>query len=96
MQFPPPREARAAACGDNECLHCGTQGGVRMTAAQFEMIDASEAEELLRARFEALAEWGCPLGDALIIATHVEVDIVQAVDLVRRGCPSDLVLPILA
>jgi hypothetical protein len=67
-----------------------------MTAAQFELIDSSEAEALLLARFEALAEWGCPLGDALIIATHVEVDIADAVALVRKGCPSDLVLPILA
>jgi hypothetical protein len=67
-----------------------------MTAAQFELIGATEAEELLRARFEALAEWGCPLGDALIIATHVEVDIVDAVSLLRHGCPARLVLPILS
>jgi hypothetical protein len=67
-----------------------------MTAAQFELIGASAAEELLRARFEALAQWGCPLGDALIIATHVEVDIVDAVALLRNGCPSELVLPILS
>jgi hypothetical protein len=67
-----------------------------MTAAQFELIGATAAEELLRARFEALAQWGCPLGDALIIATHVEVDIVDAIALLRRGCPSDLVLPILS
>jgi hypothetical protein len=67
-----------------------------MTAAQFELIGASAAEELLRARFEALAQWGCPLGDALIIATHVEVDIGDAVALLRNGCPSELVLPILS
>jgi len=66
-----------------------------MTAAQFELIGASAAEELLRARFDALAEWGCPLGDALVIATHVEVDIVDAISLLRHGCPADLVLPIL-
>lgn len=67
-----------------------------MTAAQFELIGATAAEELLRARFEALATWGCPLGDALIIATHVEVDIVDAIALLRHGCPADLVLPILS
>ncbi len=66
-----------------------------MTAAQFELIGASAAEELLKARFEALAEWGCPLGEALLIATHVEVDIVDAVSLLRHGCPAGLVLPIL-
>ena len=64
-----------------------------MTAAQFELLEPASAEELLRARFEALAEWGCPLGDALVIASHVEVDIVDAVDLLHRGCPADLVLP---
>lgn len=67
-----------------------------MTAAQFELLEPSSAEELLRARFEALAEWGCPLADALVIASHVEVDIVDAVDLLLRGCPPDLVLPTLA
>ena len=67
-----------------------------MTAAQFELLEASSAEELLRVRFEALAEWGCPLADALVIASHVEVDIVDAVDLLLRGCPPDLVLPTLA
>jgi hypothetical protein len=66
-----------------------------MTAAQFELIGATAAEELLRARFEALAEWGCPLGDALLIAARVDVDIVEAVELLRNGCPADLVLPIL-
>ena len=66
-----------------------------MTAAQFDLIGPTAAEELLRARFEALAEWGCPLGDALLIATHVEIDIVDAISLLRHGCPADLVLPIL-
>ena len=63
-----------------------------MTAAQFELLEPASAEELLRARFETLAEWGCPLGDALVIASHVEVDILAAVGLLDRGCPSDLVL----
>ena len=66
-----------------------------MTAAQFELLEPAWAEELLRARFEALAEC-CPLGDALVIASHVEVDIVDAIDLLHRGCPPDLVLPTLA
>jgi hypothetical protein len=66
-----------------------------MTAAQFELIGLSAAEELLRARFEALAEWGCPLENALVIAGHVEVDIAAAVSLLRSGCPAELLLPIL-
>jgi hypothetical protein len=67
-----------------------------MTAAQFELLEPASAEELLRARFEALAECGCPLGDALVIASHVEVDILDAVGLIGRGCPPDLVLMSLA
>jgi len=51
---------------------------------------------LVRARFEALAEWGVPLADARAIAQDVDVDIVEVVRLVRQGCPSELVLSILA
>jgi hypothetical protein len=50
---------------------------------------------LVRARFEALAEWGIPLADAAEIARAVAVDIDEVVGLLRRGCPSDLVLDIL-
>jgi hypothetical protein len=66
-----------------------------MTAAQFELLGPSAAEELLRARFEVLAEWGCPLNEALVIATHVGIDVAEAVSLLQRGCPADLVLSIL-
>jgi hypothetical protein len=50
---------------------------------------------LVRARFEALAEWGIPLFSAHAIAQAVTVDIVDAVGLLREGCPADLVLSIL-
>jgi hypothetical protein len=71
-----------------------------MTAAQLQTLEAAKAESELRsrlvqARYEALAEWGIPLDDALAIADAVQVDILEAVDLLRDGCPSYLVLPIL-
>ena len=66
-----------------------------MTAAQFQTLEPASADELLRARFEALAEWGIPLADAHAIAHSVDVDVVEAVGLLRRGCPAALVLPIL-
>lgn len=71
-----------------------------MTAAQLRTLDPVSTDELLRARFvrarfEALAEWGIPLADARAIARDVTVDIVEVVGLLRHGCPSDLVLPIL-
>ena len=53
-------------------------------------------ERLVQARFEALAEWGVELADARAIALEVSVDIVEVVELLQNGCPSDLVLSILA
>jgi hypothetical protein len=72
-----------------------------MTAAQIETLAPVSADELLRARvvrarFEALAEWGITLADARAIAADLSVDIVEAVELLRDGCPAALVRPILA
>ncbi len=50
----------------------------------------------VRARFEALAEWDIPTGDAIAIADATHVDIMEAVRLIRHGCPADIVLGILA
>ena len=66
-----------------------------MTAAQFQTLEQGSADEMLRARFEALAEWGIPLADARAIAHCVNVDVAEAIGLLRRGCPTGLVLPIL-
>ena len=46
---------------DSDLHSCGeSKEDHGMTAAQFEMLEASEAEELLRARFESLTWHGCP------------------------------------
>jgi hypothetical protein len=66
-----------------------------MTAAQFEMIGETEAEAILRWRFDELVRAGFDIGSALLLASHVEVDLHGATDLVRRGCPSDTALRIL-
>jgi hypothetical protein len=70
-----------------------------MNAAQLQTNEPAAAEDLhttlVRARFEALAEWGIPLFSAHAIAQAVTVDIVDAVGLLREGCPADLVLSIL-
>lgn len=52
--------------------------------------------DFVRARFEALAEWGVPTCDAIAIAGSTDIDIVAAVRLIRHGCPPDLVLGILS
>lgn len=66
-----------------------------MTAAQFELMDETEAEAILSWRFEELVRAGYDSGSALILASHVEVDLRHAENLVRRGCPPDTALRIL-
>jgi hypothetical protein len=66
------------------------------TALATETQDEVLRTRLVRARFEALAEWGVPLEDARAIAQEIDVDIVEVVGLLRDGCPPSLVLAILA
>ena len=66
-----------------------------MTAAQFELIDETEVEAILRWRFEELVRAGYDIGSALVLASHVEVDLHQASALPRRGCPPETALRIL-
>jgi hypothetical protein len=66
-----------------------------MTAAQFELIDDTEAEAILRWRFDELVRAGYDVGSALMLASHVEIDLHAASALVRRGCPTDTALRIL-
>jgi hypothetical protein len=66
-----------------------------MTAAQFELIDETEAEAILRWRFDELLRAGYDVGSALLLSSHVEVDLHVASGLVRRGCPSETALRIL-
>jgi len=66
-----------------------------MTAAQFELIDETEAEAILRWRFDELVRAGYDIGSALMLASHVEVDLHDASALLRRGCSSETALRIL-
>jgi hypothetical protein len=66
-----------------------------MTAAQFEIIGEDEVEMILRWRFDELVRAGYDVGTALLLASHVEVDLHSASELVRRGCPADTALRIL-
>ena len=66
-----------------------------VTAAQFELIDETEAEAILRWRFEELVRSGYDIGSALVLASHVEVDLHDASSLTRRGCPPETALRIL-
>ena len=66
-----------------------------MTAAQFEHLGEAEAETVLRWRFEELVRVGYDAGEAMILASHVEIDLHGATDLVTRGCPTATALQIL-
>ena len=66
-----------------------------MTAAQFEGLRVDEAAEVAAWRFDALCRSGYGLDAAAVIAANVEVDLHDAVDLVRRGCPPELATRIL-
>jgi hypothetical protein len=66
-----------------------------MTAAQFELLDANAAEGVLRWRFDELIRAGYDADQALILASHVEVDLHSATDLLRKGCPVATALRIL-
>jgi len=76
-------------------LKAETRGRPAMTAAQFELIDDTEAEAILRWRFDELVRAGYDVGSALMLASHVEIDLHAASALVRRGCPPDTALRIL-
>jgi hypothetical protein len=66
-----------------------------MTAAQFELLDEAQAQQLLSWRFEALTKAGYDASDALVLATRVEIDLHIATDLLKRGCPVSTALRIL-
>ena len=59
-----------------------------MTAAQFELIDETEAEAILRWRFEELVRSGYDIGSALVLASHVEIDLHDASSLDAPRLPS--------
>src|SRR3954454_12269517 len=80
---------------DPSSTHAAKKEERQMTDAQLERLEASEAEELLRARFESLTWHGCPPGNALVIASHLDVELLDAIALLQRGWPPHLVLPVL-
>ena len=70
-------------------------GGRTLTAAEFETLDGREVEGVLRWRLHELIRAGYTCDDALVLTTHVEVDLLLATDLPRRGCPHATAMRIL-
>ena len=65
-----------------------------VNTADVEQREAAE-EEILDWRFEQLLRVGYERRQARVLSRSLEVDLHQAVDLVRRGCPHELALSIL-
>jgi hypothetical protein len=66
-----------------------------MTTATFTALSEHDADEVIRWRFSQLASSGYGIEDAVTLATHLDVDLHRATDLVARGCPPRLALAIL-
>ena len=82
---------------ENECNKAEVQrrGAAAMTAAQFETIGETEVEAILRWRFDVLVRSGYDIASAIVLASHVEIDLHKASALLRQGCPSETALEIL-
>ena len=66
-----------------------------MSATEITLIDQSEIERIERWRAEELERAGYEPRAAGRLAVRHDVDLHAAVDLLERGCPTDLALRIL-
>ena len=63
-----------------------------MSAAELELIFGSEIERIERWRHEELERAGYDAESALVLAASHDVDLHDAVELLKRGCTVDLAL----
>ena len=66
-----------------------------MSAAELELMHASELDRVERWRQEALSRAGYDAESALVLAASHDVDLHDATELLERGCTVDLALQIL-
>jgi hypothetical protein len=65
-----------------------------MPAAHEEIVE-TELERVERWRTRELLRVGLSADDAIALAARLDVDLHEAIGLVERGCPPELVVPIL-
>jgi len=65
-----------------------------VSPAELEQLQESDVE-ILDWRFEQLLRVGYERRQARVLSLRLEVDLHQAVDLVRHGCPPELAVQIL-
>ena len=66
-----------------------------MTAANTNVIAESELDRIVRWRSEELERAGYSPDGAASLAARLEVDLHEAIDLVKGGCPAEVALRIL-
>jgi hypothetical protein len=66
-----------------------------LTAAEFELLDEREAVGIICSRLHELMEGGFELDEALTLAVAPHVDVREATELIRCGCPPETALRIL-
>jgi hypothetical protein len=66
-----------------------------MSAAELETLYVSEMDRIERWRHEELERAGYDSESALVLAASHDVDLHDAVELLKRGCTVDLALQIL-
>jgi len=66
-----------------------------MSAAELQLMHASEIDRVERWRHEALSRAGYDAESALVLAASHDVDLHDAIELLERGCSIDLALQIL-
>lgn len=66
-----------------------------MTAANTNVIIESELDRIVHWRSEELERAGYTPDGAASLAARLEVDLHEAIDLVKDGCPPDIAVKIL-
>src|SRR5262249_25886761 len=84
-----PRRSRWGHRRHAPCTQLDERWTETMISSQLTKLEEFETEGILRWRFTQLMSAGFTSDDALELATRIEVDLPQATDLRRRGCPSE-------
>ncbi len=66
-----------------------------MTAANVNLVTESELERIVRWRSEELERAGYSSDGSVALAARLDIDLHDAIDLVKSGCPAEIALRIL-
>lgn len=66
-----------------------------MTAANANVITESELDRIVRWRSEELERAGYSPDGAAALAARLDIDLHEAIEIVKRGCPAEIALRIL-